>query len=354
MAVVIKGKNKLKPWTVRYQHDGKQREVSFRTKREADDFVAKFEHDKRAHIFVDPATVNIRFADAAASWLRRHPGAPKTKRVYEDALRLYINPYIGDLGLAKVATGRDQVETLLRETLPAKGFGASVIRTSYSIINAVVNDAIRAGRLNQSRIRGIKLPAVLAKADIPFASHDQIIELAGKLPAPYGWTIYLMRGCGLRLGETLGVLPGDVRDGALRLSRQLTPDGLQFASLKHRREGEYRDIPLPRYVIEAQPETYPGMKPVPHRTYRGWFNHARDAVGLPPNFTPHTLRHIFASSCLAGGIPITDVSKWLGHTNIQVTYGIYGHLVPASWEHARQVLDDEWSSRSLPNSNSSR
>ena len=36
------------------------------------------------------------------------------------------------------------------------------------------------------------------------------------------------------------------------------------------------------------------------------------------------------------------MSKWLGHNNIQVTYGIYGHLVPESFERAREVLDDEW------------
>jgi integrase len=54
------------------------------------------------------------------------------------------------------------------------------------------------------------------------------------------------------------------------------------------------------------------------------------------------LRHIFASVALSGGVPITDVSKWLGHKDINVTFGIYGHLVPASWERARGVLDDEW------------
>lgn len=47
MAKVIKGKNTGKPWTARYQHEGRQREKSFTTWREADDFVAKFEHDRR-------------------------------------------------------------------------------------------------------------------------------------------------------------------------------------------------------------------------------------------------------------------------------------------------------------------
>jgi integrase len=342
LATIIKGKNARKPWTVRYFHDGRQREISFRTKREADDYKAKFEHDSRARIFTDPAQANIRFEDAAAAWLSRHPGSPRTKEIYETALRLHVNPVIGKLGLAKVADSREMIETLLRSTLPEKGFSPSVVRTCYMVIGAVVSDALRSGRISQSRIRGIRLPPVAVRADITFASHEQVKAIAADMPDCYGWTIYLMRGCGLRLGEALGVRDGDVTDGSLRCARQLVPDGKQFTGLKHRREGDYRDIPVPRYVIDAKPATAPYDAPVSHRKYRDWFNAARDKAGLPPEFTPHTLRHIFASSCLAGGIPITDVSKWLGHQNIQVTFGIYGHLAPASWERARSVLDAEW------------
>jgi integrase len=78
------------------------------------------------------------------------------------------------------------------------------------------------------------------------------------------------------------------------------------------------------------------------RTFDKAFAKAREAAGLPVEFTAHSLRHIFASVALANGVPITDVSKWLGHRNIQVTYGIYGHLVPSSWDKARAVLDDEY------------
>jgi integrase len=48
---------------------------------------------------------------------------------------------------------------------------------------------------------------------------------------------------------------------------------------------------------------------------------------------------VFAFVVLANGIPITDLAKWLGHKNINVTYATYGHLVPSSWDRARDVLD---------------
>jgi integrase len=342
MATIIRGKNARKPYTVRYQHEGRQRERSFRTSAEAKDFKAKFEHESRAQIYTDPAVANVRFEEAAAGWLSRHLGAPRTLENYESNLRLHINPALGSKPLSTVATSPEVIEIFLRETLPRKELGASVVRSCYTIINAVVNDAIRSGRLSQSRIRGIRLPVSPVKAEIPFATHAQIATLAAKCPEPYGWTVYLMRGCGLRLGEALGVSLNDLAGNRLRLSRQLSPDGIKHIGLKHRDEGEYRDIPAPAYVVERAPLTAPYDAPVAHRKYRDWFNSARDSAGLPPTFTPHTLRHIFASNCLAAGVPITDVSKWLGHKNIQVTFGIYGHLVPASFDRARQVLDEEW------------
>ena len=81
-------------------------------------------------------------------------------------------------------------------------------------------------------------------------------------------------------------------------------------------------------------------KHVTRRTYQEDFERAAGKAGLPPEFIPHSLRHCYASTALARGIPITEVSRWLGHKSIEVTHQIYGHLVPASWDRARTVLDD--------------
>ena len=73
--------------------------------------------------------------------------------------------------------------------------------------------------------------------------------------------------------------------------------------------------------------------------YRHRFASAATGAGLPGGFTVHQLRHLYASKLLTSGIPITDVSKWLGHRDINVTHQIYSHLVPESWDRAREVLD---------------
>ena len=42
---------------------------------------------------------------------------------------------------------------------------------------------------------------------------------------------------------------------------------------------------------------------------------------------------------LAQRIPITDVSAWLGHNDINTTYQIYGHLVEEAWDRALEIME---------------
>lgn len=352
MATIIKGKNKNRPYTVRYFHEGRQRERSFRTWREANDFKVKFEHDSRERIFVDPAKANVPFREYANGWLERHTGKPRTLEIYRTLLDKYILPAMGGKRLSSVATDREDLEKFLRVTMPDQGAGASWTRSAYMVINAVVNDAIRNGRLTQTRIRGITLPQVRNTAEFVFPAKEQISALSDAMPNGYGVSIFLMRGCGLRIGEALGVRRDDFIGAngniTLRLRRQLTPDGKEEAPLKHRDAEDYRDVPVPEYVrwrlsyVEDRDDLGHIFRNVSRRQYGDYFNRAKKAAGIEGHFTPHSLRHAFASIALAGGVPITDVSHWLGHRSIQTTFGIYGHLVPSSWDRARAALNDEW------------
>ena len=54
----------------------------------------------------------------------------------------------------------------------------------------------------------------------------------------------------------------------------------------------------------------------------------------------HDLRHTFASLLLSNGESPTYVKEQMGHSSIQVTVDIYGHLIPGGNRQAVDRLDD--------------
>jgi integrase len=346
-------------WVVRYRTTGgrssRQREQSFGGDlREAEDFALKVEHDKRARTFVDPKAGQVLFRDAAGTWLDQHLGADSSIATYRSVLRAHIDPAIGGKQIGAIR--REDIKALIA-AMHRKGLSASRIGCAHLVISAVLAEAVRDKKLAESPCSGIQLPGVVTAADFIFAAHAQIEAVVAGLPPDWAATVWLMHGCGLRIGEALAVsLRCRInRSETLRVKEQVNP-AAQLKPLKFRREGEFRDIPLPQYVSEAIDKhvaehgtaldgyLFQGRKHklVVRRSYQEDFQRAAARAGLPPEFIPHSLRHLYASTALAEGVPITEVSRWLGHKSIEVTHQIYGHLVPSSFDRARTALDNAY------------
>ncbi len=347
------------PWLVRYRTTGgrasRQREQSFGPDlREAKNFALKVEHDKRAHVFIDPKAGQALFKTEAETWLDRHLGADSSIAAYRSVLRSHVYPAIDGKPIAAIR--REDIKALIAG-MRRKNLSASRIGCAYLVINAVLGEAVRDKKLAESPSTGIALPGVVTQKDFILPTHVQMQALAAGLPADWAATVWLMHGCGLRIGEALAVnLRCRINTGkTLRVQEQVDP-GAQLRPLKFRKPGQFRDIPLPQYVSEAidkhvaehgtTSDGYPFQgrkyKLVIRRSYQEDFQRAAEKAGFPPEFIPHSLRHYFASAALAKGIPITEVSRWLGHKSIEVTHQIYGHLVPSSWDRARTALDDAY------------
>jgi integrase len=188
-----------------------------------------------------------------------------------------------------------------------------------------------------------------------FATAEQLRIVAGALPEDWRIAVWLMRGCGLRIGEALAVKRENVRGNTLRIEEQRLGSG-ELGPLKHRRPGEYRDVPLPGYLAamiaahssdigirDGNGESRYLLPPaIKQWRFRYAWRIGANKAGLPDSFTPHSLRHTWTSVMLASGIPITDVSRWLGHRDINLTHRIYGHLIPATVERASDAIDREF------------
>lgn len=92
MSVIIKGENANKLYTVRFWVDGKQKERSFKTRKEASDFKIKTDHDLRAQIFVDDKLGRQKFSEAATSWLEHMAASDRSKDLYGSLLKRWILP----------------------------------------------------------------------------------------------------------------------------------------------------------------------------------------------------------------------------------------------------------------------
>lgn len=66
---------------------------------------------------------------------------------------------------------------------------------------------------------------------------------------------------------------------------------------------------------------------------------ARAALGEGRRVTPHTLRHTYASELAAAGVPVTAISKLLGHSSIAVTHRYLDHLTNGEAVEALQAAE---------------
>ncbi|MEU1390705.1 MULTISPECIES: tyrosine-type recombinase/integrase [unclassified Nonomuraea] len=345
-------------WTVRYRLGGrgtKQQEQSYphAMKRDAEAFILEIKSDKVSGLrrTIDPKAGSITFADYAAKWLTaRITLAPSTSTGYAVSLKNRINPAIGHLPLNAIT--RQMIKDLIAGLI-ASGYAPGTIHNTYLVLNAIFIEAAKAELIGKSPVFDIELPEITQVRDFYVPTWTQITALADAMPGDWALTIWLMAGCGLRIGEARAVDQDCVMFGGRRLRvRQQVTQTHALGPLKHRKEGEHRDAPLPPFVnqrIAAHIDTHgiadDGLlfrgrrgRFIDNNTYRATFAKAVKAAGLPDDFTPHDLRHAYVSMQLASGIPITDVSRWIGHKNINITYAIYGHLVDESWDRALDVM----------------
>ena len=197
--------------------------------------------------------------------------------------------------------------------------------------------------------------AVVSAAILIAPSSDQLQAFINRFPADWRLPSWGQYGCGLRIGEVLALNVNQFLDGgqAYRVKEQVNPGG-KIIPCKWRDEGEFRDVPVPKFVQQRYREhvalfpldrggyVIPGRKRprVVRNSYLQHFRAAVEVADLPDFMASHFLRHRWASVMLGRGIDITHVSRWLGHRQIQTTYAIYGHMMPSVADDARKVMDD--------------
>lgn len=345
-------------WTVRYREPGgrtgAQREKSFDRKADAQAFVTKVEHEKLSGTYSDPARARLTFGDYWCEWMAAKLHKPTTADVYERHFRNHIEPAFGrrPLGAIRPSEVQGWVKALAGKLAP------STVGTVYGIFASAMRSAVLEDRIGKTPCVRIALPDV-SKTVVRVLDADQVASLTEAMPGRFSALVAVGVGAGLRQGEAFGLCSSRITwlgtDRSLRVDQQVRlvtgkGEGPVFAEPKTK--ASVRDVPLADFVAEALSQhvaTYePGEVLFTARTgsllRRSSFNRtvwkpAIARAGLPADTTFHDLRHTFASTVLAQGVPILDVSRWLGHASITETADTYGHLRPDASGRLRTALD---------------
>ncbi len=342
-------------WRVRYRTpDHRQTDKrGFRTKREAEDFLAGIEVAKLRGDWVNPARSRVTVGEWAEQWYAAQLQVkPTTRSGYRHSLDKHVLPRWSAVRLPEVR--HSDVQTWVNG-LSAK-LAPSTVRQIHLVLFGVMKFAVRDGRLSRNPCDDVRLPRILKRRH-GYLDDQQVERLAAE-HGPYGDVIAFLAYTGLRWGEMAALRVGrvDLRRRRLEVAEAVTePRGaLIFGTPKTH---ERRSVPYPVLLSELLRARCAGKAPgdlvfagadggvlrSSNFRYR-WFDPALARVRAEdpdfPRITPHDLRHTAASLAIAAGANVKAVQRMLGHASAAMTLDVYTDLFDDDLDGVAAALDD--------------
>ena len=246
--------------------------------------------------------------------LSRYNYAPRTRQTYVAQIAKLARHF----GVSPDRLTREQVQEY-QDLLASQG--ASWLPQAVAAMQFFYNKTL--GRdwqiTHSARRKAKRLPVVL--------SPEEVSRLLAAVESPKARLLLtVMYGCGLRISEAAGL---EVRD--IDSQRMV----IHIRQSKGRKD---RYVPLGATLLEALREywraerpavfLFPGSqadKPVSLAAVREEFRLAQRIAGIETPCTTHTLRHSYASHCLAAGMEVSAIQQILGHASLETT-ATYTHV----------------------------
>jgi integrase/recombinase XerD len=160
------------------------------------------------------------------------------------------------------------------------------------------------------------------------------IAAAATADRPVRTLCTVLHDTGCRISEALALTPESV---------DLSGRAVMFESLKKRRRGIYRAVPVPPALLDTLDMVH-GIREAQKRggqSDRLLWSWARNTAwrhvkavmadaGIPdgPHRSPKGLRHGYGVHAISSGVPLNMLSKWMGHASLEVT-AIYANALGA-------------------------
>jgi integrase len=343
-------------------------ESGFKLEREAYDAMHKAMEERRLGRVNSVATLK----EYLEQWLPYHakakPLAPKTAERYA-SLVAHATKALGTVPLKDLTPFLfDDLYVKLAETRKVgddeiKGLSPKTIREVHSVVHVALKRAVKTKLIPFNPADGCDLPRMDQKEAVALSPEqlaafqttaagswvDLLIRLAAAIGARRGellasrWSDLDWEMNRIRIERALYQVKGEIgiKPTKTRQIRVVSIPLSLIEYLKLHREAQEKDRTLfgPDYrtdldLIFADPS---GNFLLPSSITRAAVRLAKKAglagVGI------HSLRHTHASTLIHAGVPITNVSKRLGHRDAYTTAKIYAHAIPDTDQDAAAAWD---------------
>jgi integrase len=280
-----------------------------------------------------------------------------TIRAARSRFACHIAPDLGDAHLAELAY--EQCATWRTDLVDNTGISGQTRRECVLLLRQIFEEAILRGICSANPAALLKLPK-RNRGPVSVPHYADAKKVIAEIQNPLARMVAeFLRQTGARLNEALALtwtcvdLEGrkvrieqsiDQVTGLISTTKTARVRIVDMPTNLVRQLDEYRQAQESGETHRHDPWVFPGHstsdagRPMNDRNFQQrYWDPAVERAGVP-RFTPHGLRHLFASHLLQRGVELVYVARQLGHSSPFVTATTYAHYLPGS-SVARQQLD---------------
>ena len=233
-------------WRARYRDEaGKEHSRHFVRKIDGQRWLDETTASVVTGNYVDPKNASILLRTYATQWEKVQVGRGSTLSIIDNAVRLHINPALGERRIGSIR--RSDIQGLVK-ALEGKNLAAGTVRNIYDTTARIFASAVDDRVIPSSPCHRIKLPKG-DQGEIDPLTLAQVRAIQAGM-GNLGAAVITLGGSGLRIGELLGldVSHVDFLRRTIRVERQRSQSG-ELTPPKSRSSA--RTVPVGQTVIEG-------------------------------------------------------------------------------------------------------
>lgn len=260
----------------------------------------------------------------------------------------------------------------LFEPTSAETLSASTVRHYHRLLSSILGMAVNWQFISFNPCSCVILPKDKQEKKLSYLDDEGAARLLTYLKEEkrvYRTAITLLLLTGIRKGELLGLEWKDVdwdnhtievrravqytqKRGVYldtpknKTSKRVIYVGASVISLleEHRQwQRQQKKLLKGKWVSTDRMIVQEDGQPMNPCTLSSWFGKFVKRRNLPEGLHLHSLRHTYATLCIAHGVPLTAVAAQLGHANVETTSRIYAHAIRKNQIEAATLIANAFS-----------